>query len=88
MLFTINVYIYGASNKVERLNLFISPNNIEIVNVLIFCCHSGYKKMFMSLQIKDRYDILPHIYEKFDKSKIAKLCKELATCKCCLSYCL
>ena len=32
-------------------------------------------------QMNDRYDILPHIYEKFEKNKIAKLCVELAACR-------
>ena len=35
------------------------------------------------MQVKDRYDILPHLYENFGKSKIARLCKELARCKFC-----
>ena len=31
------------------------------------------------LQLKGKYDILDHLYEKFCKEKIAKLCKQLAT---------
>ena len=33
------------------------------------------------LQLEKRYDILDYLYEKFEKSNIATLCKPLAECK-------
>ena len=35
----------------------------------------------LSLQLEKRYDILDHLYEKFEKSHIATLCKPLAECE-------
>ena len=35
----------------------------------------------MCVQLKHKYDILDHFYEKFKKSNIATLCKPLAECE-------
>ena len=52
--------------------------------------HRGYYSASMqlyrfdlscSLQLQNKYDILPHIYEKFSKSDIAQLCQDIARCK-------
>ncbi|XP_064383181.1 N-acetyl-D-glucosamine kinase-like [Halichondria panicea] len=34
--------------------------------------------IWKKFQMQDRFDILPHIYEKFSKAKVALLCKDLA----------
>lgn len=55
---------------------------IIAISVVIFCyCVSLMMPGIILVQLKDRYDILPHIYESFGKSKIARLCQELARCK-------
>ncbi len=49
--------------------------------VELIMCFCDYEYIHV-LQLKDRYDILPHIYgKKFSKSNIAKLCKEIARCE-------
>lgn len=46
-----------------------------------FIIYVNCSTSFLQLRQSDegRYDILDHLYEKFDKAKVAKLCKELAT---------
>ena len=33
------------------------------------------------MQLQDRFDIIPHLYEKFSKADMALLCKDIASCK-------
>lgn len=68
-----NLWRMVFSNNVHMPHM--KPHPAIFGSDLCLClCHL----FFDFVQLKDRYDILPHIYENFSKTKIAQLCKDIA----------
>ena len=57
------------------LNLYSS---IEPMYIPVMSCNVLY---FILLQLKERFDILPYLYDNFKKEKMAEFCKVLSESK-------
>ena len=58
--------------------MLILYSNIEPTYNTVMSCDVVY---FIFLQLKERFDILPYLYDNFKKENMAELCKVLSESK-------
>ena len=58
--------------------MLILYSNIEPSHIPVMSCNVLY---FVFLQLKERFDILPYLYDNFKKDNVAEFCKVLSESK-------